>query len=126
MASGQFASVLQCLRRLGSGPPGAAPTDGDLLERFVAGRDADAFAALVSRHGPMVYGVCRRLLRQEQDAEDAFQATFLVLSRKAASIRRGQALAAWLHEVARRLALRARDGDRRRRARERQVPEMTP
>jgi RNA polymerase sigma factor (sigma-70 family) len=126
MASGQFASVLQCLRRLGAGPPGAAPTDGDLLERFIASRDEDAFAALVSRHGPMVYGVCRRLLRHDQDAEDVFQATFLVLSRKAASIRRGQALAAWLHEVARRLALRARDGDLRRRARERQVPEMTP
>jgi RNA polymerase sigma factor (sigma-70 family) len=126
MASGHLVSVLQCLRRLGAGPPGAVPTDGDLLRRFVASRDGDAFAALVSRHGPMVYGVCRRLLRHTQDAEDAFQATFLILSRKAASVRRGQALAAWLHEVARRVAVRARGGDLRRRARERQVPEMKP
>jgi hypothetical protein len=93
MASGQLAYVLHCLRRLGAGPPEAAPTDADLLRRFVAGRDEDAFAALVARHGPIVYAVCRRLLRHAHDAEDAFQATFLVLARKAASIRRGQALA---------------------------------
>jgi RNA polymerase sigma factor (sigma-70 family) len=126
MASGQLAYVLHCLRRLGAGPPEAAPTDADLLRRFVAGRDEDAFAALVARHGPMVYAVCRRLLRHAYDAEDAFQATFLVLARKAASIRRGQALAAWLHEVARRVAARARDDAGRRRARERQVRPMTP
>jgi RNA polymerase sigma factor (sigma-70 family) len=74
----------------------------------------------------MVYGVCRRLLGDAHDAEDAFQATFLILARKAASIQRGQALAAWLHEVARHVAARARDAAARRRDRERQVREMTP
>jgi RNA polymerase sigma factor (sigma-70 family) len=88
--------------------------DGDLLARFVAERDEAAFSALVYRHGPMVLGVCRRLLAHRQDAEDAFQATFLVLARKAAAIRHGEVLASWLHGVARRTALRLRARSSRR------------
>jgi RNA polymerase sigma factor (sigma-70 family) len=93
-------------------------SDGELLERFVAGRDESAFAALVSRHGPMVLGVCRRLLRHAQDAEDAFQATFLILVRKADDIGRRELLANWLYGVAVRVASRARQAGARRRTRE--------
>jgi RNA polymerase sigma factor (sigma-70 family) len=83
-------------------------TDGQLLKRFVHLHDEAAFAALVQRHGPMVLGVCRRILRQEQDAEDAFQATFLVLVRKAGSLERPELLANWLYGVANRTAQQAR------------------
>jgi RNA polymerase sigma-70 factor (ECF subfamily) len=85
-----------------------AESDAQLLERFVTERDESAFAALVSRHGPMVFGVCRRLLQNAQDAEDAFQATFLILVRKAASIGRRELLGNWLYGVAMRVAARAR------------------
>jgi RNA polymerase sigma factor (sigma-70 family) len=94
-------------------------TDAQLLERFLAGRDEGAeagFAALVERHGPMVLRVCGRILRDPHDAEDAFQATFLVLARRAGSVRRRDSLASWLHGIARRVALHARaDAARRRR-----------
>src|ERR1700738_1449091 len=86
----------------------AGATDAELLDRFVAHRDGPAFAALLQRHGPMVFGVCRRVLRDPHDAEDAFQAAFLVLVRKAGSIGKGESLGCWLHEVACRTALRAR------------------
>jgi RNA polymerase sigma factor (sigma-70 family) len=90
-------------------------TDAELLERFLTRHDEAAFGELVQRHGPMVLGLCRRVLRNLHDAEDAFQATFLVLARKAGSIRRHGALAGWLFHVARRVALRARSSiDRRR------------
>src|SRR5262249_39121591 len=79
-----------------------------LLERFVQRRDEAAFAALVARHGAMVLRSCRRVLGDAQEAEDAFQATFLILARKAPTLRRPDALAGWLHGVARRVALKAR------------------
>ena len=93
-------------------------TDTDLLARFVAERDGLAFAALVARHGPMVLAVCRRVLRHRQDAEDAFQAAFLVLARRAAALPPGVPLGGWLHGVAYRTALAARRAARTRRARE--------
>lgn len=92
--------------------------DADLLERFISHGDESAFTALLVRHGPMVLGVCRRILRDEHDAEDAFQATFLVLARKAGTLRRPQLLASWLYGTARHLASRTRRGESRRRQHE--------
>jgi len=102
----------------------AAASDAELLDRFVVHRDGPAFAALVTRHGPMVFGVCRRALRNWHTAEDAFQATFLVLARKAASIRPPGAVAGWLHGVAHRVAKDARRGELRRNSRERRTTEL--
>jgi RNA polymerase sigma factor (sigma-70 family) len=99
---------------------GGGLTDGQLLECFVRRRDEAAFEALVRRHGPMVLGVCRRVLRSHEDAEDAFQATFLVLVRKASAIGQRHLLGNWLYGVAYRTALDARAAAARRRARERQ------
>jgi RNA polymerase sigma factor (sigma-70 family) len=103
-------------------------TDGELVERFAARRDAGgdaAFALLVARHGPMVLGVCRQILGDEHAAEDAFQAVFLVLARRAGSIRRPDLLGPWLHGVAVRIARKARSQAERRRHRERSEVEMT-
>src|SRR5262245_19246084 len=102
----------------------AGLTDGQLLECFVSRRAGAALEALVRRHAPMVWGVCRRLVPWQQDAEDAFQATFLVLVRKAASIVPREMVVNWLHGVARQTALKARATAARRRGRERQVSEM--
>ncbi|MDG3007039.1 sigma-70 family RNA polymerase sigma factor [Paludisphaera mucosa] len=104
---------LDRLLRQGVEPPG----DGDLLERFQAGRDEAAFETLVTRHGPMVRGVCRRLLRDPHDADDAFQATFLVLARKGDRLRDPDRLGPWLYGVATRVASRARARAFRRRGR---------
>ncbi len=94
------------------------PTDGELLDHYLRCRDQAAFELLVRRHGALVLGVCRRVLRDAHTAEDAFQATFLVLACKARSVRQ-QTIAAWLHRVALRIALRARRGAARRATRER-------
>src|SRR5438874_2844473 len=91
-------------------------TDAHLLQRFLARRDEAAFAALVERHGPLVLGVCRRVLGHAQDAEDAFQATFLVLVRRAGAITRRESVGSFLYGVASRIALKARSQRGRRRA----------
>jgi RNA polymerase sigma factor (sigma-70 family) len=109
------------LRRIGrlAGLQGVLSlTDAQLLERFAAGRDEPAFAALMVRHGPMVLGVCRRLLHDTDQAEDAFQAAFLVLARKAGAIQRRPLLSAWLYGVAYKVAARLRGRTWRRQARE--------
>jgi RNA polymerase sigma factor (sigma-70 family) len=126
MTSAQAGLVLQHLRRLAGAPPDAQPPDAQLLECFTTLRDEAAFAALVRRHGPMVLNVCRSVLHHEQDAEDAFQATFLVLARKAASLRQPAAVAGWLYEVAYHVALKAQADTARRRAQERKVTPMAP
>jgi RNA polymerase sigma factor (sigma-70 family) len=99
-------SAVRRLREVVSAPP--AGPDADLLRAFAKRRDAGAFEQIVRRHGPMVLGVCRRVLRDAADADDAFQATFLVLIRKAGSLRAPDRLAGWLHQVAHRVARKAR------------------
>ena len=102
-------------------------TDGQLLKRFVSrdlGMAESAFETLVARHGPMVHGVCRRILRNQHDADDAFQATFLVLVRRATNLQVADSLGGWLHEASRRIAMQARSSAARRSARELSVPGM--
>jgi RNA polymerase sigma factor (sigma-70 family) len=111
-------AVVRQVRELAVPGDGAVASDSHLLDRFLASGDEAAFAALVQRHGHLVMGVCRRALRNHQDAEDAFQATFLVLARNAGSIRRRGALASWLYGVARRVAGEARRAAGRRQARQ--------
>jgi RNA polymerase sigma factor (sigma-70 family) len=101
-------------------------TDGELLERYVARRDQAAFRSLVTRHGPMVQSVCRHILRDNHAAEDAFQATFLVLARKAAALEHPERLGNWLYGVAYRIAARLRKQVTRRRQRERPMGAMLP
>jgi RNA polymerase sigma factor (sigma-70 family) len=117
-------TVIRHLRRLALLQDAAGMTDGQLLESFIAGKDEAAFATLVRRHGPMVLGVCRRIVRNHHDAEDAFQATFLVLARKAASVRPRERVANWLHGVAYRTAIKARTNTAKRQMREKQVKEL--
>jgi RNA polymerase sigma factor (sigma-70 family) len=124
MATTQMSEVIQQLRRAALLREGLGLTDGQLLKDYLGRRDEAALAALVRRHGPMVWGVCRRVLCNYHDAEDAFQATFLVFVRKAASITSPERLASWLYGVAHQTALNARATTARRRARERQVTEM--
>jgi RNA polymerase sigma factor (sigma-70 family) len=125
MAQGQLGSLLQHIRRLIGAAPAEQTPDALLLEQFRLHRDETAFTTLVQRHGPLVLGVCRRMLRDAHEAEDAFQATFLVLARKAGAIRKPEALSSWLHGVAARVASRARSQGVQRRSRESQVMAMT-
>src|SRR5262245_30254985 len=115
--------VLSFVRR--AAPPSGGPDDSELLERFAASGDGAAFAELLRRHGPMVLALCRRLLGHLQDAEDAFQATFLVLASRPGAVRAAGSLAAWLHRVAQRAALRARAA-RSRRLRAEALPGKLP
>jgi RNA polymerase sigma factor (sigma-70 family) len=123
MTTTQTSTVIHHLCRTALLRDGADLTDGQLLERFIDRRDELAFAALVHRHGPLVWGVCRRLLGHH-DAEDAFQATFLVLFRKAGTIVPRERVASWLYGVAQQTALHCRRTAARRISRERQVAEM--
>jgi RNA polymerase sigma factor (sigma-70 family) len=118
MATAQTQPLIRFLPRL---VPDAALPDGELLGRFTGQGDEAAFAALVRRHGPMVLGVCRRVLRDHHAAEDCLQATFLVLAHKAGSLQRPEALGPWLHGVASRTAHKARAQALRRRALERRA-----
>jgi RNA polymerase sigma factor (sigma-70 family) len=124
MATRQLSSVIRHLRRTAFLHDAREMTDGQLLECFLARRDEAAFEALVRRHGPMVLGVCRRVLRNTHDVEDAFQATFLVLVRKAASLRQRELVGNWLYGTAYRAALETRTTNAARQARERQMWEM--
>lgn len=122
--SGRVSRQIHQLFRLGAV---GTLSDAQLLDLFRLGRDADAaFEELVFRHGPMVLRTCRGVLRDSHDAEDAFQAVFLVLATRSGSIRRGQSVASWLFGVAQRVAAHARRGAARRRLRERRVAEQTP
>src|SRR5262245_41926742 len=107
MPKNSMTSLMQYLRRLVENSQGGAE-DAELLERFAESQDEAAFRLLVLRHGPLVFGLCQRMLQHEQDSEDAFQATFLTLARKAGSIGKKEALAGWLYKVAYRVACRAR------------------
>jgi RNA polymerase sigma factor (sigma-70 family) len=117
-------AVIEHIRRLAQAPGVADASDCQLLRRFAAVRDEAAFTVLVRRHGPMVLGVCRRVLGNAEDAEDAFQATFLVLARKAGSLHWHDSVGGWLHQVARRVAREARERVARRRSRERTVADL--
>src|SRR5262249_16707348 len=119
MATTALGFVLHRLRRSLLRQDERVVSDADLLRSFLSGRDEAAFEALLRRHGPMVLGVCRRVLRNEADAEDAFQATFLVLVRKAATIRPRGMVGNWLYGVAHTTALKARAMRTRRLAKER-------
>jgi RNA polymerase sigma factor (sigma-70 family) len=124
MATSQIGGVIQHLRRALLLGDGLGLTDGQLLEEYLSRQEEAALAVLVRRHGPMVWGVCRRVLRNYHDAEDAFQATFLVLVRRAASIVPPEKVANWLYGVAHQTALKARATAAKRKERERQVTEM--
>jgi RNA polymerase sigma factor (sigma-70 family) len=121
METRPLGQALRYLRQLAA-PPDGSRLDAELIERFVVSQDEAAFARLVERHGPLVLGVCRRVLHNHHDAEDAFQATFLVLARKARHIRKRPALAAWLYKVAYHLSVKLRVSVKRRRQAERQTP----
>ena len=108
MGSRSSSTLLRHIRTLASKADAERLSDRELLTRFTAERDEAAFANLVHRHGPMVHAVCHRVLRHAQDAEDVFQATFLVLAQKASALRWQESVGNWLYGVAYRLALKAK------------------
>jgi RNA polymerase sigma factor (sigma-70 family) len=123
---GKSLNVLRHIRKFATLQTSRGLSDRELLERFLDANDESAFTALVERHGPMVLGVCRRALRNHHDAEDACQATFLVLARQVASVRKKTSLSSWLHGVACRTASNLRREQRRRRRREQDVEPPAP
>ncbi|WP_406694790.1 sigma-70 family RNA polymerase sigma factor [Singulisphaera sp. Ch08] len=124
MTDGHFETAFRGLDRLFGEGTVAGMTDAELLGQFVDRRDEVAISALITRHGPMVLGVCRGVLKDQHDAEDVFQATFLVLIRKAHSLRVERSLSSWLYRVSFRIAVQTRLAARRREARERQGAEI--
>src|SRR5471032_3331092 len=123
MAMSQMNGDIQHLRRAVLLRDGAGLTDEQLLTDYTSRRDEAALAALVQRHGPMVWGVCRRNLSNYHDAEDAFQATFIVLVRKASTVLPREMVANWLYGVAQQTAVRTRATAAKRGVRERQMKE---
>jgi RNA polymerase sigma factor (sigma-70 family) len=130
MTNSALKTVIHDLRRLADTNGARCETDKQLLERFLVNRDESAFATLVRRHGRLVLSACRRVLADEADIEDAFQATFLVLLRKASSVRWQASVGNWLFGVAHRIAVQARANALRRRNRETEAggrrPELQP
>src|SRR5438270_807516 len=124
MANGHLDRVLQHIGSLIAARQAAGISDHDLLEAFLTRHDEEAFTALVQRHGAMVLGVCRRVLGHVQDAEDACQAVYLLLARKAGTVRKRQSLGSWLHGVAFRVAANLRRDRARRRAREKPAADV--
>ncbi|HEV3256015.1 MAG TPA: LpqB family beta-propeller domain-containing protein [Gemmataceae bacterium] len=124
MAGRQLDAMVHYICRLAGVEPVGDQTDAQLLDRFIKHQDEAAFESLLHRHGPLVLSVCREILDDAHDAEDAFQATFLVLVRKARSIRKRTALRSWLYGVAYRIAVRAKAHARKRRCHERQGVDM--
>jgi RNA polymerase sigma factor (sigma-70 family) len=122
--SRQVGAVKRWIRRVVASGPCGTTSDRHFLERFIVDQDEAAFAELVGRHGPMVLAVCRRLLSNPDDAEDAFQATFLVLVRKATSIAKRESVGSWLHGVAHRVAAKARAQRYQRSGRESEIVDM--
>jgi RNA polymerase sigma factor (sigma-70 family) len=126
MSKGDAKTFLHHIRHLVGSAPGTALSDGQLLEQFLINRDESAVEVLVRRYGPLVFGVCRRVLQKQHVAEDVFQATFCVLIRKAPVLDRGKPLGGWLYTVAYRLALTARANERRRQRCEEQAARRRP
>jgi RNA polymerase sigma factor (sigma-70 family) len=125
MANGSIGELIGHLRRRARRQIAGGLPDAELLQRFLERRDEGAFEVLLWRHAPMVFGVCRRLLRHSQDAEDAFQATFLAFVRRPGSIGRGEALGAWLYQVVFRAAVKAKACEARQRRNDRCRPQVT-
>src|SRR6516164_6113692 len=126
MAKQLLSDVLRHLRKVAALHTYREQSDRVLLDRFVGANDEAAFTVLIERHGPMVLGVCRRALPNFHDAEDACQATFLVLARKSASVRKKTSLSSWLHGVACRVGASLKRDHARRRSRERQADAPAP
>jgi RNA polymerase sigma factor (sigma-70 family) len=124
MATKKRNDVIEQLRKVVFFGDDRGPADGQLMDEYLRGGDEATLALLVKRHGPMVWGVCRRVLGESHDAEDAFQSTFLVFVRKAASVRPKEMIGNWLYGVAHQTALNARANAARRRAKETAVVDM--